>query len=84
MKQYEQQRLRRGCLPSSWHESVLGYPKHASSETRAHAFAEQAARELQSAGNPGEYLVAVRVGQTPIATQIVLVPEAVHGEQSNR
>ena len=69
------------CL-SAGTESVLGYPKHASSEARAHAFAEQAVRELQSAGKPGEYLVAVSVGQTPIATQIVLVPETAHGNKA--
>ncbi|HWY67795.1 MAG TPA: hypothetical protein VNX88_03970 [Terriglobales bacterium] len=55
-------------------ESVEGYPKRANNEVRAHAIAEQVARELQCSGNPGEYLVTVCIDQTLVATQVVLVP----------
>ena len=65
-------------------ESVSGYPKYANNEVRAHAMAEHAARELESAGKPGEYLVMVRADQTPVATQVVLVPESLLSEQQNQ
>jgi len=56
-------------------ESLSGYPKYASNEVRAHAIAEDAVRELQSARDPGEYLITVSLKDTtPLGTQVVVVP----------
>ena len=64
-------------------ESVSGYPKHANDEPRAHAIAEEAAHELESSGNPGEYLVTVCVDKEPVATQMVLVGESLQETESD-
>jgi len=52
-----------------------GYPKYAKDQLRAHALAECAANELDESAPPGEYMIAVTIdGKTPIATQVVIVP----------
>ena len=56
-------------------ENLSGYPKYANNEVRAHAIAEEAVQELQSGGDPGEYLIAVLLKDTtPLGTQVVVVP----------
>ena len=61
--------------PQNSTESVSGYPRYANNEARAHTMAEEAARELSSAGSPGEYLVMVLADQTAVATQVVVVKQ---------
>ena len=61
--------------PQNSSESASGYPRYANNEARAHVMAEEAAQELASSGNPGEYLVMVRADQTPVATQVVVVEQ---------
>ena len=56
-------------------EILSGYPKYANNEVRAHAIAEEAVQELQSGGDPGEYLIAVSLKDTTsLGTQVVIIP----------
>ena len=60
--------------PAGADQSLSGYPKHAADEIRAHALAEQAARDLETANKPGEYLVTVSLeGKAPVSSQVVIV-----------
>ena len=56
-------------------QSLAGYPKYAKDEAHAHLLAEAAVAELLQVADPGEYFVVVsQNGQSPISTQIVVVP----------
>jgi len=56
-------------------QSLAGYPKYAKNEAHAHTLAEEAVAQLHQAAEPGEYFVVVsRNGQTPVSTQVVVVP----------
>lgn len=55
-------------------QSVAGYPKYAHSEQRANRMAEEAARELEIANEPGEFIVVVSLeGKDPISSQVIIV-----------
>jgi len=57
-------------------QSRAGYPKYAKDEAHAHNLAEEAVAQLQQAADPGEYYVLVsQNGQTPVSTQVVVVPD---------
>lgn len=61
--------------PFGSEESHDGYPKHATDQTRAHLMAEDAVKELQVNGDPGEYLVSVsQDGNIPISSEVVVIP----------
>lgn len=55
-------------------ESLVGYPKYAHDEEQAHRMAEEAVRDLQTANEPGEYMVVVSLeGKDPVSSQVVVV-----------
>jgi hypothetical protein len=62
-------------LPCGDTQSLAGYPKYAKDEAHAHLLAEEAVAELLQVADPGEYFVVLsQNGQTPVSTQVVVVP----------